>query len=217
MTNLLPTNYIEAKRTIAECARVDECKEWADKAAALKSYAKQSRDVSLYNDAQRIQDRAIRRAGELLDALERERGMHKNKKGSDSLSILRKATEEAGLSDDQARQMMRVARIPADQFEAAVERDKPATVNKLAAMGTDKRERLKPEPYRNEWIDWTNAVNHLASLPACGLDVLAVRLPDMTNDLLTECRAALPNLQLWLRLLEKQYGRQKTEVHNNTR
>jgi hypothetical protein len=51
--------------------------------------------------------------------------------------------------------MVRVARVPDEQFEAMVERDKPATVKELASAGTKKSERAKPEPYRNEWIDWT--------------------------------------------------------------
>jgi hypothetical protein len=43
----LPAAYTVAKRALAECGKVDECKDWADKAAALGSYAKQSGDKSL--------------------------------------------------------------------------------------------------------------------------------------------------------------------------
>ena len=42
---------------------------WADKAAALASYAKQSEDTTLEKAALRIRARAIRRAGELLKAI----------------------------------------------------------------------------------------------------------------------------------------------------
>jgi hypothetical protein len=45
--DLLPATYVEAKSKIAVCARIDECKSWADKAVALKSYAKQMKDRSL--------------------------------------------------------------------------------------------------------------------------------------------------------------------------
>jgi hypothetical protein len=34
----LPRNYEEAKTAIASCYKIDECLNWADKAAALASY-----------------------------------------------------------------------------------------------------------------------------------------------------------------------------------
>ena len=62
----LPERYEAAKRAVAECHRVDECKEWSDKAVALASYARQVRDHELVTMAQRINGRAVRRCGELL-------------------------------------------------------------------------------------------------------------------------------------------------------
>jgi len=38
-TAQLPRTYEAAKRALSECSEVDECKDWADKAAALASYA----------------------------------------------------------------------------------------------------------------------------------------------------------------------------------
>jgi hypothetical protein len=55
----LPTNYQEAKTALAECARIDECKSWADKANALASYAKHADDERLLSCAKRIKVRAI--------------------------------------------------------------------------------------------------------------------------------------------------------------
>jgi hypothetical protein len=46
-TAQLPESYEAAKRAIAKCARLDECSEWADKAAAIASYARQADDVEL--------------------------------------------------------------------------------------------------------------------------------------------------------------------------
>ena len=66
----LPATYEAAKQALAECTRVDECKDWADKAAALASYARQRDDHTLLNLAQRIQARAMRRIGELSSELE---------------------------------------------------------------------------------------------------------------------------------------------------
>jgi hypothetical protein len=59
---------------LATCAKIDECKNWADKAEALASYAKQANDRDLHVMADRIQARAIRREGELLEEIESARG-----------------------------------------------------------------------------------------------------------------------------------------------
>ena len=40
----LPAIYEQAKAAITECARIDECQEWANKAEALGSYARQAED-----------------------------------------------------------------------------------------------------------------------------------------------------------------------------
>ena len=65
----LPATYEGAKVALAECTRLDECQDWADKAEALASYAKQAQDDELRKMADRIQARAIRRCGELLQQI----------------------------------------------------------------------------------------------------------------------------------------------------
>jgi hypothetical protein len=62
----LPATYESAKRALAECSRIDECQDWADKAAAVASYARQARDETLFSLATRIKARALDRCGELL-------------------------------------------------------------------------------------------------------------------------------------------------------
>ncbi len=66
----LPTTYVRAVDALEKCQRADECKTWADKAAALASYARQSHDETLEKMAKRIRVRAIRRCGELLKQVE---------------------------------------------------------------------------------------------------------------------------------------------------
>lgn len=139
----LPALYETAKETLAECQRVDECKAWADKAAALASYAKQSADESLEHFAMRIRARAIRRAGELLHELRPAPGGRpsENKPMEAPLQVSRsQAARDAGMTPDQKVQALRVATIPEPTFTAALDAPKPATVTKLAALGT------KPAP-----------------------------------------------------------------------
>ena len=46
-TAKLPATYEAAKTALMECDRIDECMAWADKMAALASYAKQIEDEEL--------------------------------------------------------------------------------------------------------------------------------------------------------------------------
>lgn len=77
-TASLPATYERAKQALSECVKLDECKDWADKAQAMASYARQAKDDSLYKQALRIQARAIRRCGELLKQIEPARGANQN-------------------------------------------------------------------------------------------------------------------------------------------
>lgn len=139
----LPRAYEAAQTALAECQQIDECKDWADKAAALASYAKQSQDESLMRMAQRIRARAVRRAGELLAQVEDSRKGQNlpNAKSEVAPTFSRQdAAREAGFSKHQQVQAVRIAAIPEPEFEAQVEAPKPATLSQLAQQG------IKPRP-----------------------------------------------------------------------
>lgn len=136
----LPARYEAAKTAIAECFQIDECKDWSDKAQALASYARQSEDKEMEKHAMRIRARAISRCGELLKEIEKANGANQNiTDGSGPKVQTRKdAATEAGLSERQAKQAIRVANIPKENFEALIESDSPPTITKLADMGKGK-------------------------------------------------------------------------------
>lgn len=94
----------------------------ANKAAALASYAKQSQDDELMKMATRIRDRAIRRAGELLKQIEPKRGANQNIGGDAPTKVMtrKEVASDAGMSRDQMHTALRVANVPADQFETMV-------------------------------------------------------------------------------------------------
>jgi hypothetical protein len=140
----LPRTYEAAQAALAECSQVDECKDWADKAAALASYARQSEDQELERMAQRIRARAIRRAGELLKQIEPKHGANQNiNDGTDSNVLTRKqAARDAGMSERQQFTAQRIASIPPQDFERQVESEKPPTLSQLAAQGTKPRENI---------------------------------------------------------------------------
>lgn len=142
----LPVAYEQAKSQLAKCATVDECKDWADKAAALASYARQSQDESLRRMAERIQARAIKRCGALLAEVEPQTGKRNQHTALRTDTDTKQSREEvataAGLSKRQKDTALRVAAVPDDAFEAQVESEKPPSVATLAQQGT----RSKPKP-----------------------------------------------------------------------
>lgn len=136
----LPALYEKARTDLAACARIDECKDWADKHAALASYAKQADDDQLQQFCIRIQARAVRRCGELLQTFQAPKGGDRKSSeyqsgGAPTVISQRRAAEQAGMSKDQEVQAVRVANVPEDEFEAAIEQLHPATVTQLAAAG----------------------------------------------------------------------------------
>lgn len=136
----LPATYEAAKIALAECESIDECKDWADKAQALASYARQSEDQALEKLAFRIRARAIRRAGELLKTYNIQ-GARTDQPLADARQKSQgDAAKDAGLSEYQAKTAVRVANVPVDDFVAAVESDTPPTTSDLAAKGTKHRE-----------------------------------------------------------------------------
>lgn len=133
----LPQAYEQAKAALANCASIDECQTWANKAEALASYAKQADDDTLRKQADRIQARAVRRCGELLKTFSNERARTDLDKGA---LTQRQAASDAGMSVHQERQAVRLSNLPVEEFEAAVESEAPPTVTELAEMGKKTRE-----------------------------------------------------------------------------
>lgn len=147
----LPQTYENARVALSECSQVDECKDWADKAAALASYARQAEDDQLERMAQRIRARAIRRAGELLKQIEPGQGARDGKRGEgDHTPFTREdAARDAGMSKHQQVQATRIANVPEREFEEQVESATPPTLTQLAQQGIQRRD---PPPQPETWL-----------------------------------------------------------------
>jgi hypothetical protein len=136
----LPVKYEAARRAIAECDQIDECKTWSDRAAALSAYAVQARDDSLRVMAVRIQARAYRRMGELLKQIPRgDEATRYGHVGTDSPVTRASTAKEAGLSERQRNTALRIASVPEADFNRDVETPTPPTISQLAAQGTVQR------------------------------------------------------------------------------
>lgn len=137
----LPVSYEAAKNALSNCVTLDECQDWANKAEALASYAKQADDDTLRKLADRIQARAVRRCGELLKTFSNQRARTDLDKGA---LTQRQVASDAGMSLHQERTAVRVANVPLATFEEAVEAEAPLTVTKLAEIGKQSRAPAPP-------------------------------------------------------------------------
>lgn len=187
----LPQAYEAAKVALANCASIDECKDWADKAEALASYAKQADDDTLRRHADRIQARAIRRCGELLKQFDNRGRPAENSAPADTISQ-RKAAEQAGLSKRQQVTAVRVANVPAETFEREVESPAPPTVTKLAEMGRKPRQAV--DLGGRDPTDFNRAMHFKGMLQDYSRELAGWNIHDLLPRLIDTERAAIRKL-----------------------
>jgi hypothetical protein len=197
---VLPASYQNAKAALAECTRIDECQDWANKAEALASYAKQAQDDGLRRMADRIQARAIRRCGELLQQIASAQGSRTDLEPCIAADTKSGVARRAGLSKRKQITATRVARIPRQEFEQAVESEEPRTVTALSERGVqkigDKEAGLRA--MREQAVTEAEAPHEagpVATIDQLGERIDALRLLDETIRLLSQRSAevlALP-------------------------
>lgn len=144
----LPLTYRHACMAIAECVRIDECKGWMDKSAAIAAYAKMSKNPELEVDAKRIRLRATRRLGELLGKNVKPGGRpgFSSKLGNSGLSPEEKAITVY------ARGIARgIARVPEAIFESEIKKSHPPSPFTLSVLGAkNPAATLKVRKYHEE-------------------------------------------------------------------
>lgn len=192
----LPQTYQAAQIALQECSQVDECKDWADKAAALASYARQSEDDQLERMAQRIRARAIRRAGELLKQIEPQRGARTDLGPPVALSR-KEAASQAGMSERQQKTALRIANVPNIDFERQVEADKPPTLSQLASQGVKKREPIIDLEGRDP-KEYNRALHYVGDFEQAARDLAAHNhdaiLPTLNEKERARLRAAIQKI-----------------------
>lgn len=193
----LPKTYETAKNALAQCQAIDECKDWADKAAAMASYARQSEDLELEKMAARIRARAMRRAGEIAKQMMQSEGRpSKNVTASDNVLPRGKIQEISGFSKRQLDTSLRVASIPEHQFTQQVESKNPPTLTELARQGTQKRD-TPPDP--QSWLKgrspevFNKALRFVALLERYAKDLAAWDIGEVLDCLTDEERRAVRN------------------------
>ena len=187
----LPATYTAARKALAACSKIDECKEWADKAAALASYAKQSKDDQLKKFAQRIQARALRRCGELLKQIPAARGANQNIQDGAVQKVTREsAATDAGLSERQRKTALRVANVPESTFTEQVESGTPPTITDLANWG---KQSIKPP---EAWLDDARELEKFARF--CGSMNATTLAENIPAEKRNRYRAYVGEIDSWL-------------------
>lgn len=111
--------YEAARAALAAAHRVDEVKTIRDKAQAMAAYAKQARDTQMVQWATEIKVRAERRCGEMLrDSAETGQ---RNTGGKPSHDATVTKLRDLGITRDQSSRYQKLAAMPAEHFETAVE------------------------------------------------------------------------------------------------
>lgn len=193
---VLPQSYEGAKRALANCVQIDECQDWADKAAALASYAKQANDDELMKMATRIRDRAIRRAGELLKQIEPGQGARDGKREAGTYPPLRsEVAAQVGMSPHQAKQAVRVANVPSEDFERQVESANPPTVTALAEQGKKPAARPVLDLQGRDPNEFNRAMHYVGGWEDAAKDLASLdhdrALPVLTAPEVDRLRAAI--------------------------
>ncbi len=144
---------------IEECYSVDEVKEIRDRARALEVYAAQALNLGAERHAAQIRIRAERRTGEILKEMkesgERKTAAAGRPKASEAPTLLQPSLADLGISRDQSSQWQRLAEIPKEKFEEALqipgvdiaEKKRfyvPTTEGVLQAAGAVKRPPIPP-------------------------------------------------------------------------
>ncbi|TFH41406.1 MAG: hypothetical protein E4H01_15045 [Lysobacterales bacterium] len=115
--------YEAACRAVAECAQIDEAKDYLDKSEAMRVYARQAKNRQLEMQAAEIRFRAERRIGELMEAqgeaglLNKGGGDHRVESGPGAMPTL----AEAGINKHLADRARKMAAIPEAEFNGIVD------------------------------------------------------------------------------------------------
>jgi hypothetical protein len=106
---------------IAECARVDQVREWRSQAIGWEEYHRRAKNREPEELASAIRLRAERRAGELLIEMA-ERGERFNGLGGNiaALKDSRVTLADLNVGDNESADWQQLARIPATEFEEAL-------------------------------------------------------------------------------------------------
>ena len=138
MTTLV--RYEAARYALKVAQQVDEVKDIRDKAQALAAYARQAKDEDMIRWATEIKLRAERRAGELLNGTERNKGAANAVTSGHSVVP---TLDEIGISRKQSSDFQAIAAISEETFEEKLKTEKPTTKSLVRESPRHKEKQTK--------------------------------------------------------------------------
>lgn len=137
--------YEAARQALAEAHRIDEVKDIRDKAEAMAAYARQANDTAMVEWATEIKVRAERRCGELLKDTERNTGARGIGTSAVESCDRTPTLAQMGITKDQSSRYQKLADMPAEHFETAVETAKAQTGQVTSAFMLRTAQRNHPK------------------------------------------------------------------------
>lgn len=148
MTSLI--KYDSARFALQQAVEIDEVKDIRDKAQAMAAYARQANDTQLVEWATEIKVRAERKAGQMLSDMPKNPGQLKNSSRSHDATTT--TLSDLGINKTQSSRWQKLAAVPEDQFEQAIQAAKEVAgeVTTAAMLRIEKANRPVPvEPIRS--------------------------------------------------------------------
>ena len=189
--------YEEARRALAEYKTVDEVKDFRDKVLAIEAYAKQANDFDLERDAAIARVRAERKCGQLLAETEKAKGQLKQgnslpQSHATTTGDKPKTLAEMGVTKDQSSKWQQLAKVPEKEFEAAI--NLPGSVPSANHL----LKKDAPEPVKRMNKDALWVWGRLRDLQPHFRQPLSELKEDMTENMLRDVEAIIPQLRSWI-------------------
>lgn len=163
-------SYDAARHAIDQARTIDDAKGMADKAAALRVYARQARDPEMEAMVCEIRIRARRRIGELTGQMERAPNHHTRRNGA---TTKRDALAAAGITKDEAHRCEKLASVPAEAFERVIaeKRDagKAVTADDVEKYVAKRQKQARPKERIDAEADRCGQVEDLHQLAETGI------------------------------------------------
>lgn len=132
--------YDNAKYWIAQYESVDDVKDYMDKAAAVEQYAKRANDMEMEVKAAKARIRAERRMGQLLSDMDMAKGvtmagssdgLNPRWSSESTAEESPKTLSELGVTKNQSSRAQKLANVPEEKFEEALEADEAPKVGRI--------------------------------------------------------------------------------------
>lgn len=152
-------SYSAAQQALSLAVRIDDVLPIINQAAALAEYARRAKDLRLIADATTLRLYAEKRAGELLEKMnksgEREaRGGDRKSKSKDETLIAKTSLRDMGVTKTQSIKWQALTQLPPENFQTKVDAIKRRAANSSTSAPEDIRSQFTGEVERYTPVEY---------------------------------------------------------------